>query len=225
MGKILKITTVFVMSLCLVGIPASLTFAQAPGFADITQPAIGQALVGVMTIEGSASHPSFESYDLAFAYEDRETDTWFLIIDNVQSPVINGRLGIWDTASITDGDYKLRLQVHLRNGSKLESIVSGLRVRNTSPIETATSGPAAQPVEGRVHPPTVTPLPTPQQRQAANGVETKTALWIGGGIGAAGLLLAGIGLIVRRRLQLEQASRRMRKVHGRKNRIGKRRRG
>lgn len=225
MGRRLRITTLLAVAACLVGFPASIAQAQAPGFADITHPLIGQALVGVVTIEGSASHPSFESYDLSFAYQDRESDTWFLIIDNVQSPVIDGRLGIWDTTSITDGDYKLRLRVHLENGSALESIVSGLRLRNTTPVETATAGPAAEPVEERVQAPTSTPLPTPQARRVSNAGQTKAALWIGGGIGAAGLLLAAVGLIVRRRLQLQHASRRMRDVHGRKDRSRRRRRG
>jgi hypothetical protein len=224
-GKTLKAAGLLALSICLAALQFSNAYAQAPGFADITQPTIGQALVGVVTIEGSASHPSFLSYDLSFAYENGEAETWFLIMDNVENPVIDGRLGIWDTSSITDGDYKLRLRVNLENGSALESIVSGLRVRNTTPVETATPGLAAQPIEDRPQSPTVTPLPTPQPRKVSNSRKTALALWVGGSIGATGLLLAGIGLILRRRAMLQRASRRMRAIHGRKDRGRTRGRG
>ena len=43
-------------ALCIVSQAA----AQVPGYADIREPLGGEAIKGVITIEGSASHPSFE---------------------------------------------------------------------------------------------------------------------------------------------------------------------
>ncbi len=109
---------------------------QAPGFADITRPEDGEILHGVVTIEGSAAHPAFVAYELSFAYDPNPTDTWFPIVDDLQTPITDGRLGLWDTTGITDGDYQLRLYVILENDSRLEAYARNLRVRNTMPIET-----------------------------------------------------------------------------------------
>ncbi len=109
---------------------------QAPGFADITRPEDGEVLHGVVTIEGSAAHPAFVAYELSFAYDPNPTDTWFPIVDDFQTPVSDGRLGLWDTTGITDGDYQLRLYVMLENDSRLEAYARNLRVRNTTPVET-----------------------------------------------------------------------------------------
>lgn len=203
---------------------ASTTLAQAPGYADIARPNAGEALVGVVTIEGSASHPSFLSYDLYFAYDAQGENTWFPILDNVQNPVVDGRLGIWDTTGITDGNFKLRLRVHLKNGSELEAVVSGLRLRNASPIETVTPGPAAETAREQPLSPTVTPLPTPASPNDPQQGKMLTALWIGGGLGLVSLLLIGTYLSIRRYLLLRRSTRRMRQIHGRQRHSGNRKR-
>jgi hypothetical protein len=114
---------------------AGIGYNQAPGFADISRPEEGEILRGVVTIEGSAAHPAFISYELSFAYDPNPTNTWFPIVDDVQIPVTDGRLGLWDTTSITDGDYQLRLYVILENDSRLEAYARGLRIRNTTSTE------------------------------------------------------------------------------------------
>ncbi|MEW6568853.1 MAG: hypothetical protein AB1449_11945 [Chloroflexota bacterium] len=132
---------VFAASVWALAFP-TMASAQIPGFAEITRPAAGEALSGVVTIYGTADHPAFVGYDLAFAYADNPTDTWFFLGEAVQVPVTDGRLGLWDTTEIADGDYLLRLRVWLQDGTALEAIVRGLRVRNQSPAETATPAPA-----------------------------------------------------------------------------------
>lgn len=128
--------------------------AQAPGFVQITQPAPGEAVSGMVTIYGTADHPAFVAYELAFAYADNPTQTWFPIGEPSQLPVVDGRLGLWDTTQITDGDYLLRLRLWLSDGSTLQDIVSGVRVRNQAPAEIPTPIPAATLI------PLVTPTPT-----------------------------------------------------------------
>ena len=48
-----------------------------PGFAEITNPAAGQRLTGLITIRGTADHPSFAGYELLFAHDPNPTETWF----------------------------------------------------------------------------------------------------------------------------------------------------
>jgi hypothetical protein len=222
--KIHKGTIVLLLPAWCAAAVASTALAQAPGYADITRPNVGEALVGVITIEGSASHPSFLSYDLYFAYEAEGTETWFPILDNVQNPVVDGRLGIWDTTGITDGNYKLRLRVHLKDGNALEAIVSGLRLRNASPIETATPGPAVEAARDQPLSPTVTPLPTPSTSEDPQQRKTLTSLWLGAGFGLVALLFIGTYLSLRRNFLLRRSTRRMRHIHGRERRSGNQRR-
>lgn len=119
-----------------------------PAGPEITRPAEGAALQGVVEIRGTSEIEGFLSAETAFAYEGEET--WFLIEQSSQ-PVTNGRLARWDTTTIADGTYNLRLVVHRRGGEPLEVLVRGLRVRNYSPVETSapvrqsTAAPAAQP--------------------------------------------------------------------------------
>lgn len=129
----------------IVGTPsASVEPAQS-----IRLPVAGQAVQGSVSIEGNSSVPGFVSAELAFAYAGDPTGTWFLIAEASQ-PVQDGVLAQWDTGTITDGDYDLRLRVVLQNGNHLETLVPGLRVRNYTPVETDTPTPVT---------PTLTQIP------------------------------------------------------------------
>jgi hypothetical protein len=123
--------------------PMFRSFAQAPGYAEILEPGGGEAVYGVFTINGSASHPSFQAYQLSFALSDDPTETWFLLGEPQTNPVIEDGIGLWDTTGITDGDYRLRLEVFLENDQTIVTVIEGVRVRNQTPIETATIAPIA----------------------------------------------------------------------------------
>jgi hypothetical protein len=138
--------------------------------AQIGNPAInlprpGDVLQGVVAITGSDDVPGFISGEVSFTYADDPTGTWFLI-SLLSQPVTFDRLATWDTTVITDGNYVLRLRVSLADGSTRETIVSGLRVRNYTPIETptptATVPTATVPTAILPTPvaPTATPTPT-----------------------------------------------------------------
>ena len=172
--------------------------AQTAGRAEITQPARGEALQGLVTLSGTATHPSFVGYDLAFAYASDPTDTWFPLGEPVRTPVSEGRLALWDTAAISDGDYRLRLRVWLQDGTALVAIVDGLRVRNHTPVETSTpapiptSGPTPTPVPPTpTLRPTATPSPAVDSRDRVSGALAVGAVASIGGLG----LLAAYSLI------------------------------
>jgi hypothetical protein len=121
----------------------------------ILSPGQGQALQGVVTVKGSSNVPGFVSSELAFAYTGDTTDTWFVIASSSQ-PVDQNTLASWDTTTITDGNYVLRLRVFLANGISLNFIVRALRVRNYTAVET----PTPTPLEPTAIRPTLTPTIT-----------------------------------------------------------------
>jgi hypothetical protein len=120
----------------------------------IDSPSSGEALQGVVSISGTTETDGFRVAEVAFAYQTDPTGTWFLIQQS-STPVADGVLAAWDTSTITDGIYLIRVQVFLEDGQILESLVSGLRVRNYTVVETST--PAAT-VAGPQQP-TLTPSP------------------------------------------------------------------
>jgi hypothetical protein len=150
--------------------------------ASISQPQAGQPVQGNVQISGSSAIDGFQSAELAFAYHDDPTGTWFLIAGS-EVPVDGGVLGTWDTTTITDGDYDLRLAVRRSDGSGSQATVAGVRVRNYTPVETDTptpqhpaaagqatsapqEAPASEPaptatlaIAGEEQPPAATPLP------------------------------------------------------------------
>lgn len=192
--------------------------AQAPGYVDIIRPSGGSAVFGITTIEGSASHPAFVSYDLSFAYPDDPTDTWFMIGDSIFSPVEDGVLGIWDTNGITDAEYRLRLRVHLDNEIIVEYLVEGIRIRNSRAIETST--PSSQAAEQSPTPPepTRTPRPTPIPPPSQDRNPTGNVFFISFILGAVGLTVAGIYLYTRQRLRQHWGTVQMRRVLRQRNR-------
>lgn len=134
-----------------------LIILEVPGFAEISQPSAGQSVVGVVSITGTAAHPAFEAYELAFGYDADPTDTWFPIGEQFITPVSDGRLAIWDTSGISDGAYRIRLTVRLKDQEPLVTVVTGIRVLNYTPTEVPAAPVQAAPT---VQPTLVAPLVT-----------------------------------------------------------------
>ena len=129
----------------------------------IIAPIPGQALQGSVPISGRTRLPGFQSAELSFTYQDDPRQTWFLI-KAFGEPVDEGLLTDWDTTTLTDGVYDLRLMVYRDDERQpLEILLPGLRVRNYTPIETDTPAPTATPQPGDTPVPTLTPtiIPTP----------------------------------------------------------------
>ncbi len=114
-------------------LPASGANAQTQGVAVITSPLDGAVLSGLVPITGTATHPQFQRYELAFAYSPNPTNTWFAIQPPVTTQVVNEIMGRWDTAQITDGLYSLRLRVYYSDTAYLEAFVQNVRVQNATP--------------------------------------------------------------------------------------------
>jgi len=169
------------------GSPIAQQAATAPG--AITSPMPNAALQGLVAIQGSTAIDNFHNWSLEFAYVGDPTDTWFLISESDQ-PVDDGTLAEWDTTTITDGDYILRLTTQPADGEAIASSVS-VRVRNYTPIETTTPGPTTVPTATPLgnadrsvfSDTTPTPLPTnPAEltpQSLASGIKTGIMIVIG----------------------------------------------
>ena len=151
----------------------------------MTTPLEGATVSGVVLILGTATHPQFQRYDLAFGYSPNPTDTWFSIQDPAQTQVVNDILGRWDTTGIADGTYSLRLRVYWSERAFTEAFVKGMRVQNATPTPPPPAPQAVTPTpQARVSsatpvivlPPTSTPRPTTAVVSANTGNRAGGAL-------------------------------------------------
>ena len=140
----------------------------------ILSPAPDEILRGQVTITGKVDVPSFLSAQLDFAYASNPTDTWFTI-QTFSQPLADSTLATWDTTSITDGDYILRLRVSFEDGT-FQDVTVPVKIGNDfvpTPTSEPTSTPqadsvliptpfllAASPTPTDVPRPTPTPLPS-----------------------------------------------------------------
>ena len=137
---------------------------------------------GVVQIVGSATHPQFDRYELRYApWPPASDDSWVFVGDADYNPVQLGLLATWDSRSVTDGAYGLRVRVVKKDGNYLDSDPRVVQVANFRQVESptpevtdATTEPLPSPVEEVATPtvvvavptiettPTVRPTPTPE---------------------------------------------------------------
>jgi PKD repeat protein len=109
----------------------------------ILSPVPGNIVSGSTQIIGSATHSNFLQYQLEYGPDPNPSNLWYSVSGAVQSPVVNGLLGIWNTSVLNDGAYQLRLRVFLRDGTDGGTVtVNNIMVRNQAP----TPVPSATPV-------------------------------------------------------------------------------
>lgn len=106
---------------------------------SLAYPARGEILRGEIPVTGAISLPGFTYWELAFAYAEDPTDTWFLLLRGDQP--VSGEIFRWNSAAIADGEYRLRLRVFFAEGLQ-DVLVTGLRVRNYT-LDTPTPSPTA----------------------------------------------------------------------------------
>ncbi len=159
--------------------------AAQEGQAVITSPQSSTSIVGTIQVTGSAAHPQFVRYELAWAPEPITGDDWAVFV-SIETPIENGVLGTWNTAQTPDGLYALRLRVVRQDGNYSEAFVRELNVANNRPVETPTSpiGPTIPPEptaeavtvtpETIVQPPTSTPQPPTPTPASSNESTTDT---------------------------------------------------
>jgi len=141
--RAVSIAVILTISWALAAWPArslAAPLAQGP-IAAITAPTDGQELQGAVTVTGSANHPEFDRYELAYGPEPNPNDAWQPFASNRQ-PVANNVLGVWDTASVGDGTYSLRLRVVRKDSNYDEAFIRGLRVINQQARSTPTPSAA-----------------------------------------------------------------------------------
>ena len=176
----------------------------------ITSPTGGEALQGVVAITGTTQAAGFQAAEVSFAYAAGSTGTWFLI-EQAGAPVVEDQIAAWDTTTISDGTYHLRLQVFLADGTVLERVMENVRVRNYTAVETSTPpapGETVFPTRAATARPTSTPavdfvaagrtpepLPTNPARLTPQNLRESAA--VGVGAVAAVLLAAAIYLSLR----------------------------
>lgn len=187
-----------------------LVAAQDAAPLAITSPAPDELLRGQVTITGRLDFPSFLSAQLEFSYASNPTNTWFLI-QTFSTPLTEGTLANWDTTSITDGDYILRLRVSFEDGTSQEATVP-VKIGNEA-LPTVTPEPTATPQAETVLIPTpfliaASPTPTDLPRPTPTALPPNpvsleyTQIYASLGRGALVILglfaLAGLILRVRR---------------------------
>lgn len=150
-----RVVITIVLGLLLLAVPAVNT-GQAQTLGQITSPRDRAAVRGLVPVEGSATHSQFQKYEVHYGPEPNPGDQWTPIGGSPFTvPVVQGRLGLWDTTIIPDGIYSLRLRIVRLDGNYDEYFVRGVQVSNTLPTDTPT--PAATPTPAL---PTDTPAPT-----------------------------------------------------------------
>lgn len=140
----------------------TLSAQDTPALA-IASPAPGEVLRGQVTVTGTLAAPGFTLAQLEFAYADNPTDTWFSI-QVFSEPIVDSTLALWDTTSITDGEYVLRLRASLEDGT-LQEVTVPIQIGNDLPVPSPTVEPTATPQENLIQVPTpfllaASPTPT-----------------------------------------------------------------
>ena len=136
--------------------------AMAQG-SGINFPPETEVLRGVTEVRGTTTHPDFWKYEVAAA--PAGTQNWFNIAVS-ETAVANGVLGLWDTRSVSDGTYSIRLRIVKRDGNYDEYFVVRTQVANTGPVDpppppAAPPAPPPPPPPPPPAPPRSTPPPPP----------------------------------------------------------------
>lgn len=149
--------------------------------ARITSPAEGTSVMGTVSILGVASANNFDSYQLEYAPVGSNTFTIFAGPVRNQQPNQNSTLGEWNTNTVTNGQYVIRLTMFSTSGGFIRRDVT-VNVLNPTPTPMPTPTTAPQPTI--VLPTTTTlPFPTPfaPSPQIQTGDATPTATLFFGG--------------------------------------------
>ncbi len=123
---------------------------------QITAPAPGSTVNGVVTVIGTVMLPDFDQYTVQYGVGS-DPQGWGWVSGPHLSPVQNGRLTEWDTTHLSPGLYTLRVMAWDKEGRSFEGRVQVL-VGAPTVVPTATSIPTATPAPTVA--PTDTPLPT-----------------------------------------------------------------
>jgi len=190
----LKTGLIIVVGVLLLAIPVALTVGAQTG-SQITSPVQGESVRGEVDIVGTASHPKFWKYELDYGVSTDPAGMWAAVPGSPSTEaVVDGTLGTWDTTTVPDGTYVLRLRVVGTDGNYDELFVTGIKVVNKQPEPTLTPEPAApepeesaaptaEPTEEATAEPTEEPTEAPAAPAEAGAAVTVPFLdaWSGSG--------------------------------------------
>lgn len=189
------------------------TPAAAQTANGISQPVSGDAISGVIEVRGTAVHPNYLRYELAFLQQNVPGAEWIVFAEGAE-PVTDGVLAVWDTTVgrsigspvFPDGRYQLRLRVVKTDFNYDEYFVTDLIIQNEGPTATPTPDETAAALTATVvavpaqptgssdssfqQPtplPSLTPFPTPTPPSTVVGA-TPTAPQADGDAGEGGLI-------------------------------------
>ena len=108
--------------------------------AAIDSPTPGQVVQGVVVIRGSNAVEGFQSYQVDFANTGDPTQSWLLIQKDTQ-PIQDDVLAVWETSTLLDGDYNLRLLIYQSNGSTTAVTIGNVHLQNYTPVEAGRTSP------------------------------------------------------------------------------------
>ena len=153
--------------------------AQDDSSVAISSPAPNDVLRGQVNIIGSTNLVDFLSAQLDFGYASSPTDTWFPL-QTLSQPVVDSPLYTWDTTTITDGDYVLRLRVFVADGT-FQEVTVPVKLQNDNVLATPTVlAPTSTPEEVTVLIPTpfllaASPTPTDLPHPTPTSLPTNPA--------------------------------------------------
>ena len=188
--------TKILFALIIIVLPA-FSGAALPENVDINFPANGVSIQGVVEIIGTAVSDSFSSAAVYFSYSGADSTNWFLIA-RLDQPVENSMLARWDTTTITDGEYQLKLVLNKKDGTTQEVLVSPLYVRNYTAVPTVLEPTLNLTVQAEEATPTsisdaanyATPFPENPASTSVDGLTTSIVVAVVTGILILSVLLA-----------------------------------
>lgn len=133
---------IFFAVLTLMLLLAAMTALAMPAQQDvrpvIAQPAQDAPVRGVVQIVGTATHPQFQKYQIYFApWPVPSDDAWAFVSEAFTQQQL-GLLGTWDSRTVTDGTYALRVRVVKLDGNYHDSDPRRVLVANTRSVASPT---------------------------------------------------------------------------------------
>ena len=105
--------------------PSEQSVGCVPDELIVTSPEPGENVSGTVTLVGTVDINNFGFYK--YEVSPQGAEAWATISAGRET-VRNGDLGLWDTSSLTPGDYQLRLEVTDNQGQALPPCVISVRV-------------------------------------------------------------------------------------------------
>lgn len=174
----------------------------------IQSPVDGDYLQGNVQITGTVTGTGLQTAEISFRYQDSQSQSWF-VISQFSSPVVDDIIATWDTSTIADGVYQIRVLAVFENGREQETIINDLNVRNYTPFDPiktenpeliTTENPQNQSVTIEATPTLrSSPTPMPSNEMVISQSQFITTAIQGGILGVLFLFVIALFIIIRRR--------------------------